>query len=136
MSKDRQVARFTKLMREWLGDGGIPVDRSQSEWRATVCIACPMNRGGGFWGRIKRNVASLINETIAVRNRLEVSTPYDSKLQICSVCHCALKLKVHVPLKFLLETLNPDHEEEFRSVRCWIMKEKDSYELLRSQKMP
>jgi hypothetical protein len=71
----------------------------------------------------------------------KLSTPYDDRLNVCKVCLCPLKLKVHTPLKYISAHMNeavladlmkvgqPDKElerlgQKNEDPKCWIVEER------------
>jgi len=130
MNPLNEINQVAKIMDDWLGDGALPVDSSQSEWRASICVECPKNARGGLWYQAKLGVSSLASRYIAAKSSMAISTPHDERLHGCDVCKCILSLKVHVPLKHILEVLEPTHEKAFKEVNCWITREKNKYDEL------
>lgn len=125
-----EINQVAKIMDEWLGDGAQPVDPPQSEWRASVCVECPKNERGGLWYQAKLGVSSLASRYISAKSSMAITTRYDGQLHGCDICKCVLSLKVHVPLKHLLEVMEPAQEQAFKEVNCWITREKEKYDEL------
>jgi hypothetical protein len=107
---------------DWLGRDGKAVDTELSESRAQVCVGCPQNQQGDLTSFFTRPVANLIQKQIVERNNLKLSTTVDDKLGICGACGCPLKLKLHVPLKFITEHMR-EPEKNNLDKRCWILSE-------------
>lgn len=118
------------VMNDWLGDGGWPVEASRATMRAQICQTCPMNtREQGLAARIRWTLKELccsgIRRALSVKRQMAISVPEERFLHGCMVCGCALKLKIHVPIKSILEGVTEKQEQAFRYHSCWIIKEKD-----------
>jgi hypothetical protein len=66
----------------------------------------------------------------AIRKQLEkvqdrkLSTPYDDKLNVCMVCFCPMKLKVHVPIASINHEMTDETRAALSAVEpCWIPRE-------------
>lgn len=101
------------------------VPQSQAEARAYICThsgpngtACPENVSRqDCTGCHQASLRNLVNRISGSRG-----TPYDSQLNVCRVCLCELKSKVHLPLVRLLKIAG---EAEFTRLpeHCWMVKE-------------
>src|SRR5438477_2249845 len=89
----KDVLRAAETFKRWFDDGLQVVPKAESDRRAEICSRCYLNVGisgcSVCQGAIKK-LASTLPETRS-----------DSFLRSCAVCHCALKMKVHVPQKVL-----------------------------------
>lgn len=106
----------------WLGDGGKAVPPETSWRRAGVCVGCPRNEPGDWESFFTGLAAEKIRQQLGVRNEMNLSTPLDDKLNICTACLCCLKLKVHTPLAHVVKKLKPEMRAELDG-RCWILDE-------------
>lgn len=118
-------------LRDWLGDGGVPVHPMVAEIRATRCTEgnngqpCPQNKIPGWWNlraNFKKKVAKWIRAELELKEQKNLRVTSEPKLHMCAACGCCLPLKVwvpgpvvreHTPAKVLSAT--PDY--------CWIRKE-------------
>lgn len=114
-----------KTLGEWLGDKGIPVPDAQAVTRADRCVDCPQNKPGDLLSFFTKPAARLIQRQVEERQLLKLSTPSDPQLGVCDACGCPLKLKVHVPLEYILKH-QPVGVERRLDARCWILAEKGS----------
>lgn len=121
----RQIRTGTKTLADWLGHSGIPVPQAQAEQRAAICADCPVNQKGDWTALFTKPAANLIRRQLEERKQLNLSTPHDDKLGVCMACGCPLRLKAHVPLRYILEHQPADVEAKL-DPRCWIQKEKFS----------
>lgn len=113
-----------KTLMEWDESGEPPVPADQSSARARVCAACPLNQPGDFTEWFTVPAAELIKRRIAKAQERELKTPADDQLNLCTACHCPLKLKVHVPLSWIQKVLSPDQIARLRGGNhCWILAE-------------
>ncbi|MCX6421052.1 MAG: hypothetical protein NT180_01605 [Actinobacteria bacterium] len=111
----RQTAQGARILAEWLGDGGTPVDRRQAQDRIDTCNRCIHNKPTDARS-ITKTVAEAILEQEQARNDLAMFLQGEGLAGTCDVCGCYLKLKVWVPLSYLGKTEMPDN--------CWISQER------------
>jgi hypothetical protein len=118
----KRTASGAGVLRDWLGDGAVPVPNEQAERRAEVCAGCPRNAKGDWTAWFTEPVAALIRQQLSIRSDLSLSTPFDARLNVCEACGCPLKLKVHVPLNHITAHLSDEVKEKLEA-RCWILAE-------------
>lgn len=114
-AKLRQTAQGARILAEWLGDGGTPVDRRQAQDRIDTCNRCIHNKPTDARS-VTKAVAEAILEQEQARNDLAMFLQGEGLAGTCDVCGCYLKLKVWVPLSYLGKTEMPDN--------CWISQER------------
>lgn len=125
----RQDANGAAILKDWLGEG-VPVRQEHANGRALVCLrgnaggACPHHKEPNWWERTKHIIAAVIQQHIAMKNRLNLSTPYDDKLAMCVACGCALPVKVWVPIKHIAAHTKPETFEKMPEF-CWQRREAD-----------
>lgn len=119
-----RLAAGAKSLLDWLGDGAEPVPGMLSEYRAAVCVKCPLNEKGELDTFFIRSVSEIIRKQIGFAKSLNLSTIHDDKLGVCAACSCPLKLKVHVPLQHILDRI-PGESYKALHEQCWIRKEND-----------
>lgn len=113
-----------KTLNEWIHAGGQPVDASISERRAAVCVACPKNTAGDFTSWFTRPAAGAIKKQIEQLAERKLSTPHDAKLNVCDICLCPMKLKVHAPVEFIKAHMIDSVLADLQQVPgCWIPQE-------------
>lgn len=117
------VADGEQILSDWLGDGGMPVDSSLSNFRAEICSDCPKNAKKHWSHYITGPVADAITATAELKHQVRLTTHHDSQLGTCTACLCWLPLKVHVPLKYILYQMRPEVKKDL-DPRCWITKER------------
>lgn len=108
-----------RILKDWFGDGGIPVAQVDAERRAMTCICCKENQPGGWWENAKGRVARAIREQIEMKNQLSLRVQDEESLGTCRVCLCNLPLKVHVPIQYILEHTDDETMNAFPAA-CWI----------------
>lgn len=94
------------------------VPQLQAEQRAAICVTCTENVP-------RADCSNCHQETLrnlVVRVAGSRGTPYDSQLNVCQVCLCELKGKVHLPLARLLKIAG-DAEFSRLPAHCWMVKE-------------
>lgn len=117
----RNVAAGVAVLIDWLGSGAKPVEASLAEARAATCVGCTKNDGGDWKAYFTEPVAEKIRTQLEIKNDLQLRTPYDDKLTVCSACDCPLKLKVHVELAYILSHTSEEVKAKLDE-RCWILK--------------
>lgn len=122
MSIASEITSAAGIMKDWLGDGGEPVDPRISMHRAVICENCPQNAQGKWWEYAKHSIAEVMRMHLEVKNNQMIDVPNESKLNICQVCGCCLPLKVHVPLKHILVRTDSETLSKFPE-NCWIPSE-------------
>lgn len=118
----KRVAAGAGTLKDWLGAGGVPVDRPLAEGRAAGCAVCPKNVAGDLTSWFTQPVAERIKAQVAMKLDLNLTTAVDEKLGICEACACPLKLKPWVPLPHIREHLS-DEVKARLDPGCWILKE-------------
>lgn len=111
-----------KSMVEWLESGAQAVPNEQAAARALVCLDCPSHEKGD-WTRFFTTAASeAIRTELNKRNDWKLSTPSDPDLEICGVCLCPMRLKVHMPIEIIRKRLTDQIKSELHE-KCWIRNE-------------
>ena len=111
----RNTARGARILAEWLGAGGVPVERPLAQDRIDTCNRCLHNKPTDS-RKIEKAVAEAIIEQEEARNDMAMFLHGEGLAGTCEVCGCYLKLKAWVPLKFQGDLKMPDN--------CWISRER------------
>lgn len=114
--------QFFRLRRDWLGEGGLPVEPIHSQSRANVCVTCPKNVEKPLQEIFSAPFALEVKNQIEYKNHLEISVFGENSLHICDVCDCVLKLKVHVPIKFVAQNTTQEVLDAMPDF-CWVKQE-------------
>jgi hypothetical protein len=128
MTPVQETVTGLTVLKEWLGDGGVPVSREQAEFRSTSCTTgcfgepCPLNIEPNWWGRVKHKVADAIKEHLEVKNGIGLAVDKESELHMCKVCGCCLPLLVWVPTDHLAKRMTPQELLNYPHF-CWKRKE-------------
>jgi hypothetical protein len=117
----RNVAAGVGVLLDWLGGGAKPVEQSLADSRAAICADCPKNSGGDFLAYFTKPIADKIRTQLEIRGDLQLRTPHDEKLTVCSACDCTLRLKVWTPMEHILAH-TPEDTKTKLDPRCWILK--------------
>lgn len=112
----KRAAQGTAVVLDWLTSGGPPVAQDVATRRAAICVTCPQNVEGSWYTVAP---AELIKSTLESRKDLKLVTPSDASLKSCAVCKCLMRLKVWVPLDFIVNNTKPEIMGEFPG-HCWI----------------
>lgn len=114
-----------KNLTEWLGQGGTPVPKAESERRAHICAGdndktkCPKNQKGDWTRFFTVPASASIKKLLSIKNDMALTTPHDESLGVCSSCGCPLTLKVHEPMTNIVNHMTPEVEMDL-DPRCWI----------------
>lgn len=107
---------------DWIASGAEAVPGEKSAERALVCSSCPKNGQGDLLSYFTRPAAEAIRRTVQRKLEMQLTTPSDDTLGICTVCDCPLKLKVHLPIENIGKKLAAVTRSELPEW-CWIRKE-------------
>lgn len=116
------VAAGVATLNDWLGAGGKPVVPELALARARVCVTCPKNEPGDWLSFFTQPAADLIKKQLARKNEMQIGTPLDDKLFVCSGCYCPLPLKVQCPIEHIKERM-PASVKADLVPECWVLKE-------------
>lgn len=119
----KRAAQGTAVWMDWLRHGGIPVERTLGEIRAVTCVGCPKNVDSPWYIAAGAELLkSAIEEWKKVTGReFNFETAQGDKLKSCDVCKCLSKIKVFVPLEYIVKNTKPEIMAEFPP-NCWIVK--------------
>ncbi len=125
MSIASEIVTASNILKDWLGDGGRPVSQELSNARAKVCVDCPYNTKIKLWERLKSAAADVVISHLEVKNGMSISVDKENELGMCRICSCVLPLKVHVPLKHIVQNTSSDTFKMFGEMKpdCWIISE-------------
>ncbi len=113
-----------RTLHEWVDAGCPHVDPDKSTARALVCSNCPKNGAGDFTSWFTKPAAEGLKRLAERFAKFNLSTPYDEKINVCDVCLCPMKLKVHMPIDIIRNgTTNETHAELNAVPGCWVAKE-------------
>ena len=112
------------VLGEWFGEGGLPVAKDVSEERARICSVCEKNQAdtGSILEWFTKKASEMIRHAFELRAEIGLTTSHDDKLEVCSACTCPLKLKVHTPIKHILDHTSDEDKAEL-DPGCWILSE-------------
>lgn len=126
-AKVAKIWSGVKTLNAWLDSNDPPVEATKSAARAATCAACPKNGAGDFSKWFTAPASEAIRRQMERLAERKLTTPSDAKINICEVCLCPLKLKVHTPLNHIVTHLKREVELELRQVPgCWIIAEIDA----------
>jgi hypothetical protein len=90
------------------------VPQELAEKRAAICVTCTENVSRTDCTSC--NLSSLRNAIVKIIGSRKTS--FDDRLQVCRVCICEVRAKVHLPLS-RLEKLSTESELEQLPAHCW-----------------
>lgn len=121
----RKIWSGVRTLNDWIESGEPAVTQEQSNARAVVCAVCPENGKGDWTHWFTQPAAEVIKRQMEKLEERKLTTTSDDKIQICEVCTCPLRLKVHTPLKFINAHLDDDVLRDLERVHgCWIPAER------------
>lgn len=117
----RKIWSGVRTLNDWLDSGAEAVPAEQSEARAAICAKCPKNGKGDFSRWFTGPASEVIRRQLSKLSERKLTTSHDAKLNICEVCLCPMKLKVHTPMVFIKPHMSDALIDELRQVpECWI----------------
>ena len=121
----KKIWSGVRTLNDWIDSGEPGVPHEQAEKRAGACASCNKNTPGDFTSWFTAPAAEAIKRQIEKAQALKLSTSKDNIINVCSVCLCPLKLKVHTPLKFINAHMSNDVLSDLEKVPgCWICAER------------
>lgn len=115
----KELVAGARSLMEWEDSGEPPVGQDLSTHRAIVCSGCPLNEKGDYTRWFTVPAAELIKRRVEKAQKRGLSTARDELLHVCTACHCPLKLKVHIPLGWIVKRLTPEQKARL-DPKCWI----------------
>lgn len=112
----RNLVVGAAVMKDWLGSGLKPVEHSEAERRASICVRCPKNQPGS---QLVDAAAETFRRLVAAKNDMKLVTAHDEKLETCAACSCRLTLKVWAPLNHILNHTDAETKARLWN-ECWI----------------
>lgn len=122
--KAKKLVRGARTLEEYVMSNEPAVAPEVSTLRAQVCAACPKNQQGDWTEWFTIPAAEIIKRMLNRFQARKLSTPSDDRLNCCTVCWCPMKLKVHIPITWIVKHQDPEEAQELAAVPgCWIPKE-------------
>jgi hypothetical protein len=119
--KVKTIWAGVRTLNEWLDSGEPAVAAELSAKRASVCAACTKNTAGDFTSWFTKPASEAIRRQLERVQDRKLSTPNDATINVCDVCLCPLKLKVHTPFPYIRKHLTNAILNDLRQVPgCWI----------------
>jgi hypothetical protein len=122
--KAKKIWGGIRTLNDWIDSGAPPVPQVLAESRAATCTACPRNGKGDFTSWFTKPASDSITKQLEKLQQMKLGTKFDAQINICDICLCPLKLKVHTPASFIKAHMSAEVLHELRSMpQCWIPKE-------------
>ena len=124
MSAVFNLADGAAILRDWLGDGGVPVPQEQAEQRAMTCVygdsgrRCPYNVAPRWWETAVHAAAGIIKRHLEVKNQMGLVVKVENDLSMCRICGCSMPTKVWCPIEHV-RAHTPDGQKEKYPAWCW-----------------
>jgi hypothetical protein len=116
------VAAGGDVVVDWIKSKEEAVPADVSGLRASVCAGCRFNQKGDLLRFFTLPLAEAVRKSMMLARDWKMSTPADHLLGVCEVCDCPMRLKVHMPLKRVVEGTKPEIFAQLPAW-CWIKKE-------------
>ncbi len=120
LSKVSHLTHGAKSIIEWLGDGGSVVDRETANRRAQMCLSCPKHTSGF---PVTEGVAMAIKRHLEAKSAAGLRVDNEKSLHTCSVCGCAMRLKIWQNISMVKKQMTTHDFENFENP-CWQRDEK------------
>jgi hypothetical protein len=121
----KKIWSGVRTLNDWIDSGDPPVPAEQAEGRAAACAACLKNTPGDFTTWFTQPAADAIKRQQEKLADRKLATSKDELINVCSVCLCPLKLKVHTPLAYINAHLSDPVLRELEQVPgCWMVEER------------
>jgi len=119
----KTIWQGAKVLTDWLNSGTEPVTVDIANARALKCVTCKYNGKGDFSRWFTQPASDLIKKQIEQGQGYGLHTDYDNDLNICELCLCPLKLKVHTPAEYIKASLTDQLIKELKTKAdwCWIL---------------
>lgn len=113
----RDYQTFRRTMKEWLGDGCKPVATKISQERADMCLDCKFN----VKNVMTEQLGSTMKRHLAAKKRMKLEVVGEGLLHTCKLCHCVLKIKIHVPYRHIRAFQRESTRQEIiiNKPSCW-----------------
>lgn len=124
----KAIWQGVKTLNDWIDSGEPAVAPELSARRAEVCASCPKNAAGSFESWFTRPASEAMRRQLERVQDRKLTTSFDDKLNICQVCFCPMRLKVHVPIVAINAHLSDETRSALKAVTnpsggCWLPKE-------------
>jgi hypothetical protein len=106
---------------EMFGPTAKPVEHYKAESRGSICELCPKNKSALWWEKmLKDPIAATIRRWLEFKNQMNLRVSMEDELQMCSVCGCCARLKIHIPIEHIAA-----HTKDLSKYppSCWIPQE-------------
>lgn len=113
----QQIVNGATILADWLGSGGIPVDKMTAQTRADCCLKCPLHDKTYSF---TETAAVAIKTQVELKNHLRLRVDGEKSLHACGVCGCAMRLKIWLPIERIKPT--PEERDKY-DANCWLRKE-------------
>ena len=124
VAEAKELVSGAKTLDEYLESNEPPVSPELSTHRAIICSKCPLNSPEDLTKWFTVPAAEYIRRKIGKAQSRNMTTPRDDELNLCTACHCPLKLKVHIPIEWIGKRLGNDKLAKMRKGKdCWIIAE-------------
>ncbi len=122
-----KVSAGRVMLQDWEKEGFPRVPQETAETRAATCVDCPRNEKGDWTRWFTVPASHLVKRQIEHLTEAKLATSLDDKIQVCGICLCPLRVKVHAPMEFIKRYTSPEIRGELSQVRtttgkqCWVI---------------
>lgn len=112
------LAAGANILKDWLGEGSIPVAQELAQKRADICIACPENQESHGIMKWTTAIANAVHQQRREKLRMALRVNGEEKLFGCRICLCHNPLAIWVPMSVIQERTSEETFADFPS-NCW-----------------
>lgn len=116
ISQLKDYKRGIEILLDWIGSGGVPVEKELAQQRANICISCEFNDNGI---KLTETIADAIKEQIELKNHLFMRVNGERELKTCQACSCVLRLKIWCPISTVNHSYSKGELLEKFPSNCW-----------------
>lgn len=111
-----------RILYEWFGEGGKPVEQALAQRRADCCVACPKNSTDRTW---LSGLSEVAHEHLEHRSSIGMKVDREDLLGVCTVCACPMKLKIHTPIHLVAKHTTGTTMADLDNIptACWVRDE-------------
>lgn len=117
--KVKNYANGGRILKDWLGEGGVVVEQETAQARANICVKCDNNVKSGL---LPKAVAWAVHEELQLKNELQLRVDGEKALGKCGICDCQNRLKIWREIEKIRAEETPESLAKFPDW-CWVKTE-------------
>lgn len=123
-----KYVKGARIISDWLGAGGVTVDRELAQDRADICSGrnsdhrCPFNVSEPGAAAI---AGESLKKLVEIKNDAQLRVQGEKSLGMCGVCNCHISTKVWTPIRHVKKHTT-DGIAAALPFHCWQRKEMET----------